>query len=218
MHVVHILAAYADPHTCDDGTVQALLDEYSASDTWWDWFEVGGRWDGYFAQWLPELSGALANSNVLPVPLFPSEALQALEGIQRTRNEVFLSHRDKLTGAVVHDSAGSMDGHLFGLPVSDSKEAADRQTAVNQGYAAEWQTVLTTESLNDLTGQWLMSLYYARRVVDMVEGRWHSDAYFHSLVPEVGSLEDVMNAIRGGQSLMSESGVPLCLIAVDFHF
>lgn len=199
-----------------NGPAGSIVDGLASGDPWWDWYEVGGRWSGYFARSFPHLASTLASGDVLPIAAHPAETMTALDTLQQSQDGRFLECRDHITGATVYPSDGSMTGYLFGMPVAVDAEAAERVTAGNQETARDWQEVLSARSLLSVPPGLHMSMYYARRLCDLVDGVWCPDSLFYDTLEMTSRLSYSRAEIE--QRLTSGTAKDLALVAVDFHY
>jgi hypothetical protein len=215
MHVIQYLLVSAP--TVEDATARAH--EIATDASWSDWYEIGGRWNGTITENFPHLESALADPNILPVRDHPTEALSILDGIAKRQNGTFLEARDALAGNPV--AISDVPGHIFGMPVADSAATARNMTERNAQYAREWQSMLSADSLVQAqsTAAPSLSLYYAARLIDMVEGRWQSDsAYFDSVAYSCHPAYLREAIAQSPEADPAYARQPLFLVAVDFHY
>lgn len=216
MHTLHIVAVDTCTEDGDQDAI-ALVQQFLDSDgpRWWDWYEIGGRWDGHFGQCFPETG----TSNVLSLRRHPTQFRAALQAAGLQQNEAFLNHRDSLTGATVRHLDG-VDGHLLGEPVASDAYRADALTRANQGTQQAWASLMAAQDLPSVSQQMthglLMATYAADRVNDLVMGNWCPDSYFYSY--DYGSANAAAYLSDWDSHTNRQEGTDTCLVAVDFHF
>lgn len=219
MHVVQSILVE------EPGLDPAMIGEDFSIDVpegWWDYYSVGGRWDGYFGEKHGDVWPALReHPNVIPVAEFPDAALRELEAVVARQDHAFLSARNNLTGSVV--GVADLDGHVFGFPVAPSEEIAERMTQSHRQMAAAWAGVLQAGSLIEArevpnNG---MAAYYARNMIRLLDGEWFADSGFYDRVAGGALPRYLMDALRGDTSAASyypKDFKDLFLVTVDFHY
>lgn len=190
---------------------------------WYDYWGVGGRWDGYFSHQFPELG--LENGNVLPIKGNEAQVLSFLDLAQLRLDNVFREYRDKITGVEVAES--DVDGYVFGLPVASSQDMAARRTRENRDVSAGWQRILKMDSLADVHGSKGVSwdewrpVYALQVLTETLNGKWNDESGYldtiaHSAQPAI--LKDILHGTARSSMLENYPLERLALVAVDFHF
>jgi len=210
MHTVHIIAlAYRLDTEPNTQKVEELLElSLGEESSWWDYYVLGGRWDGYFGE----------DRNYISYASNPAEVLTALKSAQEAQDTNFRSFRDSLAGATV--AVADVSGHIFGLPVQPDQAAADRLTASNKETLDAWQRVLKADTINDIArdfqAQW--ALYRAGRIVSLVNGEWNPDSMFYDTINQVSDTNVLLNYLSQTYRQGEEPQQGLVLAAVDFHY
>lgn len=218
MHTIHFIALElpANLSTAPSGigsAIDGLVSDAIGAPSWWDWYEVGGRWDGELAKEFPD--AALVAPNVVSLSKNPQVAQKLLEQAQKRQNSVFLHMRDLIVGNEVLPA--ELPGHVFGIPVAQDQEQADRITQHNREQAQAWQDILASPSLKEIPQNeaTYMAPYYVRKLIDVIEHRWNEDSGFFDAIngtPDPQFLLDATAAFHAGAS------PEVVLVAVDFHY
>lgn len=209
MHVLHfVLVKTENPEPRE--TLATILG--SESGYWWDWYEVGGRWDGVLLNDFPNLK--LEDKNVLPLKDYPVEGLKIIQECHLIQERTFVDARAKILGTPV--AVAGDNGHVFGIPIARTQDIADEETRENQLYADTWQKLLLAPSLEAVQKDPNVGMlsYYMGRAMDLVSGRWTFDSAFFD------SAWGNADALRTLEELRAKSAEELdgyYLIAVDFH-
>lgn len=210
MHVLNfILVKTENPEPRE--TLGTILN--SGGEAWWDWYEIGGRWDGVLISDYPHLK--LEDRNVLPIRDYPVEAMKIIEECHRIQERTFVDARAKVLGTPV--TVTGNNGHVFGIPVARTKEIADEETKENKLYAETWQKMLIAPSLEAVQKDPNVGMfsYYMGRMIDIVSGRWTADsAYFDS----AWGNADALRSLEELRSKPVEELGDFYLVAVDFHY
>lgn len=228
MHVVHTILVSLPKSdngalelTAATEAVANAIPDLNSRGAWYDWWSVGGRWDGYFDQMFPHLD--LADGNVLPVQGNEPEVLDFLKRAQKRIDAAYCEVRDQITGAKVAQS--DVDGIIFGLPVASSAEEAQRRTSENEAVSREWHRLLSLDSLetyhNERGVHWdqYRPVYAITTIADLVNGVWNDESGY------LDSIENTARPARLAQVLLDPDKHAdrypldsLALVAVDFHF
>lgn len=217
MHVLHLIAVQSEEPLSDPAAEGALY-EALGDNEWFDYLSVGGRWAGFFNQ-VHGLS--LPTGNVLPVAEHPDTVFAALEQVARQQNEAFCGARDHVTGAPV--VAADLSGHVFGLPVEETEEAAARATTMNAETAKSWSGMLGAQSLADARAVPGIGMagYYASKMIRLLDGVWFADSYYLDTVAHSADPIWLMDGLRGRADVAGvypEGLAGVYLLAVDLHF
>jgi hypothetical protein len=223
MHVIQVLLVHVPQLT--SAAAAAAVQEALPGQDWYDYYDIGGRWDGHLGQWAPDL----ADPNVMA--LDHPAALSVLADLARTQDQTLAEAQAQIRGA--HVGVSDLSGNIFGLPVEPTPAAAAAATARNQQMAQTWEQILTAASLSEArqasAGPAGLTTYMVRRLLDLVDGVWTSRSGFY--YPEHYST-DPADALALRQSRQSapgatgqdaeqdaEQGTELipALVAVDFH-
>lgn len=192
MHTVHVLVTPAD--SSEQATSKALtwLDEYP--DPWWDWYEIGGRWDPFFTPGAFPGIAAGAEGNVIAVNNELSREVFSM--ISERQQRVWDDLRSKVTGV-------DLDG------------------ADHEKFLAETGEILAIENFSELqpldsrivtsAGMWF---YYTNRLSDLLRGNWSADSagiltHSNAYAP---------TNVRVMQEAVAQRSEGHYFIAVDFHF
>jgi hypothetical protein len=228
MHVVHTILVSLPLDDNGQPVVSAAAPAVAAAipgleerGAWYDWWSVGGRWDGYFSEMFSHLN--LEDGNVLPVKGHEAEVVQFLERAQKRIDAAFCEFRDQITGAKVAES--DVDGVVFGLPVAASAEEAQRRTAENAAVAGAWQRILTSDTLETYHSErgihWdeYRPVYAITAIADLINGVWNDESGY------LDTIENTARPARLAQVLHEPDKHAdryplnsLALVTVDFHF
>lgn len=203
MHTVHLIALEYDPAVKlnDKAVTELLADALDGNSDWWDYYELGGRWEGY-----------LDGRNFTTLVENPIKFEEILRSARAKQNSNFRRMRDEITGAAV--AVADLEGHIFGLPVAQDEAVAARMTEANKESKAAWLRVLATDNLDDIDmdGNAMMALYRMRRLVNLADGRWNPDSIFYDCINGTANPTYLLQQVR------EEGEHHVVLAAVDFHF
>lgn len=206
MHTVHLLALHYDlGESLNDQYVQGLVgSSIDDNPAWWDYYSVGGRWDGFFGD----------KGNFITYEESPAEVRKELVEARARQNAKFRSMRDELTGATV--AVADISGHVFGLPVQPDEAAAERLTRSNKETQEAWQRVLRANDLDSLDTdfQAQMAMFRAQRLIGLVYGEWNPESSFYYPIGETTNPK----AVESFLDQEERYGRGLLLAAIDFHF
>lgn len=228
MHVLHLILIDVDSETFTKNHVHDII-ETNISDTvesWFDYYEVGGRWSDYFEELATEHSETLNTPATYMLPYKGNESLflKALNVASRSQNRAFMEARDRLSGGVVA-LADHSEG-VFGIQTTTSSEESERLTKFNKKISKEWQQVLKSESLEQLRTEspFNMGIYYAKQLTKIVDGQWFSDSFYYDFL-DYSTDPSIVRKVLTAQTdkerpTLSEiyDNKNLVLVAVDFHY
>lgn len=208
MHVVQVVGVRCQGDA--ETTVESLLADLSSRGMWFDWFEIGGRWDGFFAVQHPD--AGLENGNVLSFSTHPELVREELGKIRRQQNETYLSVRDAVLGNAV-EQVDNARGHILGFPVVDDPAVAARLTKYNRDVAEGWKAILNAPSLNEArtADPTFTAAYEVNRLIDMCHETWNSDSGYVDLDNESTRVDYLLEDL-------GKPDISTHLVAVDFHF
>lgn len=204
MHYLHLIVVPKAATSVPEVLTQYI--QQQGPEAWWDWFSIGGRWDGHLAELLPNRELDNPNMAVLDAELRSI----LIADINRHQDRVFLEARDKLTGSVVAES--DISGHVFGLPVAPNAQQAAAMSAENASSAQDWAAILsspTAAAARDLSRRPLVT-YYTRQLLDLLDNSWTSESGFYDYV---NFTTDPRQLLRMTPEQMADTVV----VAVDFH-
>lgn len=225
MHTLHILAVQVDEaaNPADlTALVEQAVDNNLDTGSWWDYYQIGGRWSGHFSTLEAAARCDLPSGDVLLVEQFPQVAIDALRRCKHSQDRAFREHRDHLAGAPV--AVADLEGHVFGLPVAPDQSAADRMTALHQESSKGWQQILACTSLSEAVNlpfmQGGMAAYHVRRLIDLIDGRWCADSGYFDTVAQTSNPSTLLAALHGDAEARADYPdlSRVALVALDFHF
>ena len=108
MHYLHLISVQASNEEEALELVDSALDPYGRGDVW-DYYTVGGRWDGYFSN----------GKNTLRYTDNPKEFIEVLEKHMESRNRIVSAAAHKLMGV------GVLQELAQGTPISDYAQFGD---------------------------------------------------------------------------------------------
>lgn len=205
MHTIHLIAVRADDEDSAVDAAEYALEPYGDSRVW-DWYAVGGRWDGF-----------LGGKNVLCYEDDPSTFMEALRNADALQAQRFREARDLLTGRVVAPEEIPDEYTVFGMRVDKSKEeiAADitdrNKTACSKIEAA----LLLDRPPEDY--EFAMTSYYLRKFTNLLGGHYCWESAFYDGVEASTSQSYLLDRInnvdeKGGGGLDEQ-----WLVAIDLH-
>jgi hypothetical protein len=200
MHVLHLILIEADE--AEDITDESLP-FYEGESHWWDWFEIGGRWNG-----------CLDGKNVLPLSDV-ANAREALEGVIIRQEAEFTDMQRKLSGAPI--TKADAPDYVFGLALPDKDGYVGRTNEANAATARAFRDVLSAPSLaaaHAVMAETPHSLigYYIERFGKFIDGDWTPDSGFWD------SVDYTANPKSALAKLGTEDAEGLFLVACDFHY
>jgi hypothetical protein len=204
MHVIHLIAVEAEDEEEAVDTAESALGPYGDGDVW-DWYAVGGRWDGY-----------LGGENACCYGKNPAVFLSALQKAEEFQNADFREMRDHLTGRRV--PAREVGNSVIGIPIGpDHKaEVAERISARNAqskevfGYLKKAKTLMEFDILAKDNPETFLFGWYLKRLGQHLMGNYHFESYF---------LDTVEHTTRFGPLRQRTADDPMhqWLVAVDLH-
>jgi len=194
MHTLHLILVQAEDEEDAITTVISILDSLPEGQ-WWDWYEVGGRWND-----------CLDGKNAMPSnhPDFDT----ILKNINEQQNRTFRELTACATGRTVTED--EIPDTIFGLPVSDKTFTTGRINEQNSGYAATIQEMLHADSLDearDIPFIDQMAFWHLGKLVKLVTDSWFSDSWYCDI--DEWTCDPRKATERDGATF---------LVAVDFHF
>lgn len=215
MHVLQHLLVSAT----DESRALTSADILAGQADWSDWYQIGGRWNNEFEERFPDIASSLKDGNVLPVWEHPSQAIEVLQGVVKRQDRAFLEARDALAGNPV--AVSDVSGHIFGLPIADSVDAARRISESNRKHSQEWNAILSSPTLEAAQQSFSLSTHYAQRLVALIDSVWNPDSAFYDGISHSTNPHYLLQSLTGKAPNNSEyppQGAPLYLVTVDFHF
>lgn len=219
MHTLQLFLIETPSQISKDTVEEKILHalEYSGQD-WYDYYTLGGRWDDYFQQIAEEQEKELNIQLPFFLPYLNNEHIfeACIKDIEKIRNRNFLEFRDHLTGAPVAHADHNQG--FFGMQTRENPEVAERLSQANKDSAIEWQRILKSPDLKTAQeGSYFnMSLYYGKKLIQLIEGKWNSDAHFYDSTRDITNLYDILEYFKTGDAdkAFHNSG----LVVVDFHY
>jgi len=173
MHYLHVLAVEAE--TADDAVAQAEAFLASYQDQVWDWYEVGGRWDGY-----------LAGSNTLQASVDAALFLSVVDDLEAARWASMRELRRHLVGP---------DGNheTWVGQVEPGSEVAERLDAGYRCDAALYGEIMTAERFD--RGEYEMVGYRMAKLGRLLAGYFEVDSLVYDAAWGTGSLGAVRQRV-----------------------
>ena len=186
MHIAHIIASEGVDADDARAMAEAGIEAYGNGDVW-DWYEVGGRWDGFIGATYGETSeDYVPGVNQLCYAENPEVFNKTIDDAISGRNAELLEALHALRGDVVGPEA--VPDHFMGLPINDKEQVAKRVSAQNVGYSAEWQELLacnTAADLDAINGRHHLVFYKVYKLMKGIMGHYDFDSRFYDT--EAGS-------------------------------
>jgi hypothetical protein len=121
MHYLHLIAVEVDNHEEAVAEAESAVEPFGDGRVW-DWYEVGGRWEGYF-----DGKDSVCCGND------PDQFQKALEWIEQTDAQECGRLVDELAGNKV--AADEVPDYYLGIPVQDKEGYAQRTSEDNCNQA-----------------------------------------------------------------------------------
>jgi hypothetical protein len=209
MHSIHYLVVdvggdFKGSNDFYEGLLSHKLDDEG---NWFDWWVVGGRWEGSLHQELgikPHLVstgapgapdvGLVPNTNIAPVWDYRAYLPALLQRLHEGQEGALNDCRRYFTDASVGDQDESY------------------VTKIRQ----QWQHILTAP-LADLvtTPSFSMAGYYARNMQELCEGWWNRDSHFYDFHHCTASPLKLLSCLS--DPVYEKDLKDLAVIGVDFH-
>lgn len=199
MHIVHFAAVTAESADHARSLVTSALEE-RADGTWWDWFDVGGRWEAAFMNVEPgeEPSDAVAPN---ATHLGTQAGRKALERVAAWQDKEWQSLRDDILG--LHPPVSAQGRTPFGADFAANAAAAlmSPSPAVSGPVASG-------------ANMWFWRVETAGK---LMSGAWTVDSHFIDLDPDVwdrtADPRMLLARLDAGEDLSNK-----WLVVVDFHY
>lgn len=204
MHYRHIIMVTAENEDEAMEEAASAIEPYGEGNVW-DYYDVGGRWTGYFN-----------GKNVVGYKDDPALFMKELEGVQREQQETFSRYRRRVAGIPPVEAPSWINGSLETLSEAhgEKTEASIRwlereaEEVVNMSRC--WNEVLQSEQLSQINDDW--RLYAVAKLLDLVRGRYTTDAMFKS-----SESARADQAIRTIEQMTEEEKEHLYLVVMDLH-
>jgi hypothetical protein len=210
MHVVHLLAVTAESAEDAIKIVDSNLGATEEGSTWWDWYEIGGRWDGFLGEFSEGATNVLCCTD-------KEGARKALEWVARSQNYAWREVRDLMTGRQV--SPDEAPEYIFGIPTGSSPEQrqhwADRTSEQNAESKELLDQMLASDEVpNPGWGGgvgWLVP-WRIKQGMKLAQGEWYSDSHFWDVEAYTARPDEVLDGLDDGTADSTY------LVVVDFHY
>lgn len=217
MHTLHRIAIeldYEDPESIAqfmedsperipsaiENAVDNALEGYGNGDVW-DWYSIGGRWDGIFG-----LGGNFINYGRQP-EFFRECVGYALEG----QAQNFREARDNIFGKQI--TPEEVDNHNpFGFPIDDKEDYVKRTNERLKKSSEAFQALAAIEAPHEV-GKDLDSTFisiYLRRMANLVAGYYDFESVFYDGAYGTTRPHDMWKRCE-------ENPEAQWLVAVDLH-
>jgi hypothetical protein len=215
MHVIQFLVLPVPAFTTE--AAYETLAQKIPGESWYDWYEIGGRWSGIFNQ--DPIHARLADDTVDVLPVKGNEAavLRALDAVRGYANHEFASLRHAILGSTVLPAGH--DGDILGIATASTAEQADRMTEYNRKQADGWSQILACDTLTDAQEavQRTFSTYAVSQFLELVQGQWGSANAFYNTVTRTAKIDEFARLVRTPDERIRDIYDSLALVAVDFH-
>lgn len=192
MHVLHAVLVHDPFDSGPDAALASWSENYSEGSTWWDWYQVGGRWSG---QW----NGA----NTLNLAHDTQEAIAALEAVEDSRNAIWQQNCQELTGV---KSDTDRTAWMLGLAPQEANVTATafRETLIQPAPPRFTDTILIGSALQTVS-QFMWEANFAQAMF--------TDTTYTFSVPA-----ELLQDLRDGTLALPAPVEEFHLVAVDFHY
>ena len=195
MHFPHLIAAEADDASEAVEMAEYAIEGYGNGNVW-DWYEVGGRWNG-------ELEG----NNTLCYSENSESFTKHIDRCKESRKRELFSILDKLNGTQI----GPDDVQdKFGLGIPDPEESANRINEDNKKCAAEFQEILKLKDLPSSDITFSLIGHYIYKLGSLISDYYTADSYFYDAAYGSASFEAIMERCKEEPSRQ-------WLVLIDMH-
>tara|TARA_B100000131_G_scaffold221323_1_gene212833 strand:- start:23881 stop:24489 length:609 start_codon:yes stop_codon:yes gene_type:complete len=201
MHTLHIIAVVAEDEEDAILAAESALEPYGQGRVW-DWFDVGGRWNG-----------ALGGKNTLRYSDNPELWGATIDAVFERMDRTFNDLKDRITGRHISLEDVSDTDNVFGLPISDKEAYVARNNEMNDKYADAFKRVMAMERVPrtpDALGDKSMAAWTMEQLCRIVKGDYTYDTPF--LDGEEGGVWR-----NGVDARCKEEPEMQWLVAVDLH-
>ena len=199
MHALHYIAVEAETEEEAVLEAESALSHYGEGQCW-DWYEVGGRWDGVFKD-------AGSFDNLLRYEENPEAFMKVLSGVEKGQDEDFVDAMNKILGRSVHET--EVNDFMLGIPVSDKSGAAQRISESNKACGELWSQLMGMDKL-PVDGRYGMLGYHLKCLGDLLNGGYTFSSHF------LDALEFTARPSVTRQRC-EENPTKQWLVAVDLH-
>jgi hypothetical protein len=199
MHSLHYVAVVAETVEEAVELAEAALSHYGEGQCW-DWYEIGGRWDGVFSEVSPY-------DNVLNYKDNPEAFLRVLTSVSDGQDREYRETIGKFTGATV--SEAEVQDYAMGIPIQDKAGVALRVSQSNKSSSEQWQYLLQRTTVPTY-GTFGSLGWELRCLGDLITGAYTFASHFLDGEQHTARVAPV-------QERCSESPDSQWLVAVDLH-
>jgi hypothetical protein len=183
VHTVHIIASEG----ADAGDARAAAEngiEAYGNGNAWDWYEVGGRWDGLIGATGTTEEDGLPGVTQLCYAENPELFNETINNAINGRTADLLEALQAIRGDVI--SADEVPCQFMGVPTKDRQGTAQAVSEQNAAYSAEWQKLLacnTADELEALVGGFHhhMMFYKVYKLMEGLLGHYSFDSRFYDV-------------------------------------
>ena len=195
MHFPHLIAVEADDASEAVEMAENAIEGYGNGNVW-DWYEVGGRWNG-------ELEG----NNTLCYSENSESFTKHIDRCKESRKRELFSILDKLNGTQI----GPDDVHdKYGLGISDPVKSAKNISEDNKKHATEFQEILKLKDLPSSDTTFSMTGYYLHKLGSLISDYYTADSYFYDAAYGSSSFKAIAERCKEEPSRQ-------WLVAIDMH-
>ena len=195
MHFIHLIAVEADDASEAVEMAEYAIEGYGNGNVW-DWYEVGGRWDG-------ELEG----NNTLCYSENSESFTKHIDRCKESRKRELIDILNKLNGTQI----GSDDVQdKFGLGIPDPEGSVKRINENNEKCATEFQEILKLKDLPSSDTTFSMTGYHLHKLGSLISDYYTGDSYFYDGAYGSPSFEVIAERCKEEPSRQ-------WLVAIDMH-
>jgi len=195
MHFIHLIAVEADDASEAVKMAEHAIESYGNGNIW-DWYEVGGRWDG-------ELEG----NNTLCYSENSKAFVKHIDRCKESRKRELIGMLDKLNGTQIKPD-DVQDKFVLGIP--DPEESANRINEDNKKCAARFQEILKLKDLPSSDTTFGLTGYYLYKLGALISEFYTADSYFYDAAYGSSSFEAIMERCKEEPSRQ-------WLVNIDMH-
>jgi hypothetical protein len=199
MHVGHIIAVVAEDQEEAQASAESFLEDYGGGDVW-DWYKIGGRWDGM-----------LGGSNFLQASADPEAFKAAVATALDKRDRGFRWMRTQYLIGEFKPEDVDWDSQATSGETKEEVAARVEADAKIAGHYERFQAVLTAHSLRDLPKHLEDMVGYAMyKIGKLVAGYYSFDSSFYDGEEHSADPDALWKRVE-------EAPEKQWLVAVDLH-
>jgi hypothetical protein len=213
MHYYHIISVQAETKEEAESATALALDPYGDGQVW-DWYEIGGRWDGVLGATGATEETTVEGTNALSYADNPELFVKTLDDIEAAHSGRVKEILAELNGDYIRTE--DVGPSMLGLPIPDRAATALRISKHNRAMSLAFKKILSMKTVPDgpLDGEAFgvaaMMVYKLRQLCDFLAGQYTSNSHFY----DYANYSTHTSYLRGR---IEEGGTSEWLVVVDLH-